>query len=102
MATPLEFNDIDGDEDLAPFERLFRDLDDFNDLLDDGPTVNSVGENESEAFLQQIKVSLDKVNASAQGLTKEDVDTEFTDDESESNNGESERQGGGFFDAIGG
>lgn len=72
MSTPFE------DLPDTPFGTLFDELDDIDELLNEGPAI---GENESDRFLRELQGGIEKALSTAQGLTVDDVDAEFTETE---------------------
>lgn len=78
MSTPFE------DLPETPFGALFDELEDVDDLLNEGPAV---GEGESERFLQELVSGLEHATTTAKGLTAADVDAEFTDETGDDING---------------
>lgn len=90
---------------MTPFEQLFEDWDDVNELLDGGPDVDDAGANESERFLAEIQAGILKAARQAATLTPADVDKEFTEDDETQNNEQSQARTGdgnyfGFGDGL--
>lgn len=79
MSTPFE------DLPNTPFGALFDELDDVDELLNDGPAI---GEGESEKFLSELVTGLESATTTAKGLTAADVDAEFTDETGDDDNGD--------------
>ena len=61
----------------ATFEDLFNELDEVNDLLNEGPGTEP---GDSEAFLGELVTDLAKAYQTVQHLTAADVDAEFTEE----------------------